>query len=370
MEFQIKVENLRSALRITQRAMDRNDLSSARCFFHISLADDNNISVLAGGQLFSVKFKAKIESVKDKDKPFLLNYKIMKYLDRLDSDEIITVKSVDNKVAKVRSSCGVVSYTSYPVEEYPLPKEPEENLIKTSYPVNINDFSKVIDFVSNDNLRPILETIYIKSSNSKTNIIATDGHSIAKVSEEAETEEGKDLSILIPKRVAQFIVSEDLSVNVSESNGNIILETDNKKMMLQFGKLNSTYPNVEAVFTRMMPKYKVIVPTEKLMNSILRLQTLGERCFNIKIRKDDIILRTQDMFNNILTEQIKRDESDDREGWTEDVDIVIAISVFDKSIKHISEEKTAIMYTNSSSAVLIKGLEKESPVYLTSPYLE
>lgn len=373
MNFQINVDSLKTALKIAQKAMDKNEDLPVRTYFHVSLTDDGHVVILASGQLFSVTLKLTPDCVITHGEPILLSTKAIKYLDKLDVEEVVVVRSetqgISNSV-EIVSNSGYVAYNSFPADQYPLPKQIDETLTNISYPVSMRSIAKVIDFVGCDVLKPVIETIQVKASGRTTKVSASDGFTIARMEEHFDFDIPieKELSILLPKRIAQFMIEENLSMNVFESENNVVFETIGKSLRLQFRKVNTAYLNVDGFLASQKTSFKAVVSNQALTNSILRLQTLGEKKFKITIRENDIVLTAQDDMHNIITEVISRTEEDDRAGWTEDVNIKLSLAVFEKALKRIHEGDIAINYTDGKSAVVIKGNNNPSQFYLTTTF--
>lgn len=373
MNFQINVDSLKTALKIAQKAMDKNEDLPVRTYFHVSLTDDGHVVILASGQLFSVTLKLTPDCVITHGEPILLSTKAIKYLDKLDVEEVVVVRSetqgISNSV-EIVSNSGYVAYNSFPADQYPLPKQIDETLTNISYPVSMQSIAKVIDFVGCDDLKPVIETIQIKASGRTTKVTALDGHTIARkeVNLDFDIPNNHELSILLPKRIAQFMIEENLSMNVFESENNVVLETMGKSLKLQFRKVNTAYFEVDRFLEGQRTLFKAVVSNQALNNSVLRLQTLGEKKFKVTIRENDIVLTAQDDKHNIITEVISRKEEDDRAGWTEDVNIVLSLAVFEKALKRISEGDIAINYTDDKSTVVITGNNRPSLLYLTMPF--
>lgn len=373
MNFQINVDSLKTALKIAQKAMDKNEDLPVRTYFHVSLTDDGHVVILASGQLFSVTLKLTPDCVITHGEPILLSTKAIKYLDKLDVEEVVVVRSetqgISNSV-EIVSNSGYVAYNSFPADQYPLPKQIDETLTNISYPVSMQSIAKVIDFVGCDDLKPVIETIQIKASGRTTKVTALDGHTIARkeVNLDFDIPNDNELSILLPKRIAQFMIDENLSMNVFESENNVVLETMGKSLKLQFRKVNTAYFEVDRFLEGQRTLFKAVVSNQALNNSVLRLQTLGEKKFKVTIRKNDIVLTAQDDKHNIITEVISRNEEDDRAGWTEDVNIVLSLAVFEKALKRIHEGDIAINYTDDKSTVVITGNNRPSLLYLTIPF--
>lgn len=88
MNFQINVDSLKTALKIAQKAMDKNENLPVRTYFHVSLTDDGHVVILASGQLFSVTLKLTPDCIITHGEPILLSTKAIKYLDKLDVEEV------------------------------------------------------------------------------------------------------------------------------------------------------------------------------------------------------------------------------------------------------------------------------------------
>lgn len=182
---------------------------------------------------------------------------------------------------------------------YPALPSLEEGKQSVDIPADCleNGIVKSIFATADDELRPIMNGIYIVLDGQTITYVATDAHKLVKYSSPLSSD--VEASFILPKKPANLLKSV-----LSKENEDIKVEFDTKNV--QFNLKNHTlvcrliegnYPNYNAVIPQNNPN-KVLVDRMELLNSIKRVAVCSNQSTNLikfDISADTINLTAQDL---------------------------------------------------------------------------
>ena len=188
----------------------------------------------------------------------------------------IEVSLTDNRV-EIKIEKGLFKISGIPVDEFP--KLPEVNLAK-QIKLSGLDLSgmirKTFFAVSTDETRPALNGVLWQTKGDFMQMVATDGHRLAKFSKHNKKLKGLFEDIIIPPKVLNLLVKiigdEEKEVGIIFGENNIIFSLDD--MILSSRLIEGPYPNFDAVIPKDNDK-KLIASKEELSRTMKRVAILA-----------------------------------------------------------------------------------------------
>ena len=162
----------------------------------------------------------------------------------------------------------------------------------------LGGINKTIFATADDELRPVMNGIFIDITPAQYIFVATDAHKLVKYTVEKE---GGDVaaSFILPKKPANLLrtmlLREDDTVKVAFDDKNVKFSLSNSTLICRL--IEGTYPNYNAVIPANNPN-KVIVDRIELLNGIKRVAVCSNQATNLikfQIGDNRINLTAQDL---------------------------------------------------------------------------
>ena len=160
-----------------------------------------------------------------------------------------------------------------------------------------NGISKTLFATADDELRPVMNGVFINIEPERVTFVATDAHKLVRYSSELAS--GQTASFILPKKPANL-----LKATLAKEHGEITAEFDTKNVVFAIGTykmvcrlIEGNYPNYNAVIPAANPN-RVIVDRVELLNGIRRVAVCSNQATNLiklEIRPNHIDLLAQDL---------------------------------------------------------------------------
>ncbi len=158
--------------------------------------------------------------------------------------------------------------------------------------------NKTLFATADDDLRPVMNGIYVNMATDGTTFVATDAHKLVKFTTE-ETAVANPAAFILPKKPANLLrnllLKEEDSVKVGFDKKNVVFSFKGSQLTCRL--IEGNYPNYNAVIPAANPN-KVIVDRVELLNSIKRVAVCSNQATNLiilDIEKNVIKLTAQDL---------------------------------------------------------------------------
>jgi DNA polymerase-3 subunit beta len=179
------------------------------------------------------------------------------------------------------SSIPGVSGMSYPA----LPALAEDKKeIEFDVDTLVAGINKTIFATADDELRPVMNGVFINIQPETTTFVGTDAHKLVRYTAEAQSQVAA--SFILPKKPANLLKSvllkEDDSIKVSFDNKNVIFELTSHTLVCRL--IEGNYPNYNAAIPAANPN-KVLIDRIELLNGIKRVAVCSNQATNL-IRMD------------------------------------------------------------------------------------
>ena len=144
--------------------------------------------------------------------------------------------------------------------------------------------NKTIFATADDELRPVMNGVFINIQPETTTFVGTDAHKLVRYTAEAQSQVAA--SFILPKKPANLLKSvllkEDDSIKVSFDSKNVIFELTSHTLVCRL--IEGNYPNYNAVIPTANPN-KVLIDRIELLNGIKRVAVCSNQATNL-IRMD------------------------------------------------------------------------------------
>jgi DNA polymerase-3 subunit beta len=148
----------------------------------------------------------------------------------------------------------------------------------------VGGINKTIFATADDELRPVMNGVFINIQPETTTFVGTDAHKLVRYTAEAQSQVAA--SFILPKKPANLLKSvllkEDDSIKVSFDNKNVIFELTSHTLVCRL--IEGNYPNYNAVIPAANPN-KVLIDRIELLNGIKRVAVCSNQATNL-IRMD------------------------------------------------------------------------------------
>ena len=157
--------------------------------------------------------------------------------------------------------------------------------------------NKTIFATADDELRPVMNGVYINLEPQSVTFVATDAHKLVKYASETAAEATS--SFILPKKPANLLrgllPKEDGEITVEFDDKNVLFRLKNQVLICRL--IEGNYPNYNAVIPANNPN-KVFVDRLELLNAIRRVAVCSNQSTNLiklDISKGTINLTAQDL---------------------------------------------------------------------------
>ena len=171
---------------------------------------------------------------------------------------------------------------SYPTQ--PALDEETKQEISVDTNLLLTGINKTIFATADDELRPIMNGVYINIEPASITFVATDAHKLVKYSSEQPSE--LTAAFILPKKPANLLkgmlLKEEAPVKVSFDSKNVLFNLKNHTLVCRL--IEGSYPNYNAVIPTANPN-KVLIDRIELVNGIKRVAVCSNPATNL-IRMD------------------------------------------------------------------------------------
>lgn len=258
-------------------------------------------------------------------------------------------------------------HTIIPVEnadDYPLPVElnadalpclaVDADLIK-------KPMKRCMYAVTDDPLRPVMNTIYFDNTGDSLNIVASNGHVLVKNEECADRLGGQaSLAFMVPKKAAVVMlgIMGDL-----DGDNNILFHVDERQVQMDSGNISLTFRTPEGKY----PNYESVMPVAKpyfldadrlsLMQAIKNVSPFASEASNmvvLHIEQQKLTIQGYDMDSSTSATDSLDIETNLQDGY---MNIGVKASTIIGSLSRLAESKVEVAFSEPSRAITISPLD-------------
>jgi len=202
---------------------------------------------------------------------------------------------------KIISQNGVFSIVGQVGEEYPeLPKKEESKIISIDVDASVflSGINKTLFATADDELRPVMNGIFIELANSDLTFVASDAHKLVRY-KRLDGRSDVESSFILPKKPASLLknilVKEDNPIRVEFDDKNAFFILSNYKIVCRL--VEGNYPSYNSVIPKNNPN-KIVVDRAELYNTLKRVSVFSNPASNLiklELKQNEIIISAQDI---------------------------------------------------------------------------
>lgn len=242
------------------------------------------------------------------------------------------------------------------------PNLPELSEEKKEITVDVNTLlmgiNKTIFATADDELRPVMNGVYINIDPKSMTFVATDAHKLVKYISDIES--SVEASFILPKKPANLLknilLKEDNDIKVEFDDKNVLFILKNQTLICRL--IEGNYPNYSAVIPANNPN-KVFVNRMELLNGIKRVAVCSNQATNLiklDIKKGFIDLTAQDLDFSVSAQESL---TCDYEG--ENITIGFKSTFLVEILANIETSSVLVELADSTRAGVFKPVYDEQP---------
>lgn len=227
--------------------------------------------------------------------------KILDILKELDEQPLTFNVDIDELKIDIVSSTGKYTLIGQSGDDFPqIPGVKADKVTRVDLTPDIlySGITSAIFATGDDELRPVMNGIYIELQTDGINFVATDAHKLVRYTNKDITVE-EESSFILPKKPAAILKGV-----LPKAFSDVTLEFDDKNAIFSFENfrlicrlVEGVYPNYSTVIPKDNPN-KLIVDRLSLINSLRRVAIFANQASNLvglKISGNQIVVNAQDI---------------------------------------------------------------------------
>ena len=278
------------------------------------------------------------------------------------SDQPLTfdVDLEDTMSVNIITETGKFSFIGQDADEFPQLPTVESDLssIKVSSNLLLTGISKALFATADDELRPVMNGIYVEMTEEFLSFVASDAHKLVKYKRN-DVQSEKESTFILPKKPASLLKS---ILGKNEDEITLAFDTKNAYFTLPKYKLicrlvEGKYPNYNTVIPQDNP-HKLIVDRLDFYNTVKRVQVFSNQASNLvklRLTSDQVIISAQDIDFSISAYEKINCQYDG-----EEMEIGFKSAFLLEILNNLSSAEVVVELGDAARAGILLPLEKES----------
>lgn len=282
MKFTVSSSALLSILSTTGKVISSKNTLPILDYFLLELKD-GRLKVTASDLETTFVGSIEVDSIEEEG---VIAAPAKRMLDSLKefSEQPLTIEAnKDSWEIKINWKTGSLSIPGTSGMSYPSIPElnaEEKHEISLDVDVLVNGINKTIFATADDELRPVMNGVYINIEQNGITFVATDAHKLVKYTAECSTEEQS--SFILPKKPANLLkstlIKEEGEITTMFDKKNAVFKIQGYTLICRL--IEGNYPNYDAVIPLNNPN-KVIIDRIELLNGIKRVAVCSNQATNL-----------------------------------------------------------------------------------------
>lgn len=267
---------------------------------------------------------------------------------------------LETSAIDIYSENGKFSIVGQNGDDFPqLPELKEETAasIGVNHEVLLNGITKTLFATADDELRPVMNGIYIELGNDDLTFVASDAHKLVRY-KRSDAKSEVESSFILPKKPASLLKNllpkEEFDVKLQFDDKNAIFTLSNYKVICRL--VEGNYPSYNSVIPTNNTN-RMIVDRLELFNTIKRVSVFANQASNlIKLHIDDnqLVVSAQDVdFSISAVERLKCQYEGD------DIEIGFKSTFLLEILSNLSSSEVKMELSDPTRAGLLLPAEKE-----------
>lgn len=207
----------------------------------------------------------------------------------------------DNFGIDILSANGKFSIVGQNGEDFPqLPELNDDaaSSIDVNHDVLLNGINKTLFATADDELRPVMNGIFVEMSTEDMTFVASDAHKLVRY-KRRDVKAEMDASFILPKKPAgllkNLLPKEEFDVKLSFDDKNAIFELTNYKLICRL--VEGNYPSYNSVIPTNNPN-KLTIDRLELYNTVRRVSVFSNQASNLiklELNESQLVVSAQDV---------------------------------------------------------------------------
>jgi len=242
--------------------------------------------------------------------------------------------------------------------QLPAIKDEKKNVLKLNANVLLSGINKTLFATADDELRPVMNGIFIEISSKDVTYVASDAHKLVRY-KRSDIESDIDGSFILPKKPASLLKNilqkEDGSVLVEFDEKNAYFQLSDYRMVCRL--VEGNYPSYNSVIPTNNPN-KLIIDRVEFNNTLKRVSVFANQASNLvklQLSGNQLVISAQDLdFSISAYERLNCQFEGD------DMEIGFKSSFLIEILSNLNSTDIALEMSDPSRAGIIIPVDKES----------
>ncbi|MGV8096882.1 MAG: DNA polymerase III subunit beta [Mangrovibacterium sp.] len=266
----------------------------------------------------------------------------------------------ENFSIDIYSENGKFSIVGQSGDDFPqLPRLKEEvaSTINVNHDILLSGISKTLFATADDELRPVMNGIFIELGENDMTFVASDAHKLVRY-KRSDAKAEMEASFILPKKPAallkNLLVKEDFDVKLQFDDKNAFFTLTNFKLICRL--VEGNYPSYNSVIPTNNPN-KLVIDRLEFYNTVKRVSVFANQASNlIRFQIDDnqLVVSAQDVdFSISAVERIKCQYEGD------EIEIGFKSTFLQEILSNLSSAEVRVELSDPTRAGLLLPVEKE-----------
>ncbi len=324
----------------------------------------NNLQVVSMDDQSAIQKRVALISC-NVDDEFAVNASdLLKAVKALKDPMVSLVYSEEKKTLVIEHLKGCISLSATSTEDFPMLKTSGENAVvfDMASETLFNWLNTSKAFVASDDIRPVMDGMYMDIKNERLSVCASDGTKLFADSIESDCAE--DISVIIPSNVfsaIQSVINGTSSCTIKVDTTHTTVAVDDAKICVR--NIDGRYPNFRSVIPA-SHSIEVEVNTSDLVDSISRSSICNgvAKIVRMVVLGNTMELNAEDVdFGKSAKETLPCNLNG------EGITIGFKHDAILSSLSSISSENVLLQMTDNTRAIILKDTDAPNKIMLTMP---
>jgi DNA polymerase-3 subunit beta len=209
--------------------------------------------------------------------------------------------ALDNLSVVIISANGqfnIIGQNGIDFPQVPSVKDDKKTSLRINYDVLMNGINKTLFATADDELRPVMNGIFVELTSKSLTFVASDAHKLVRYRRN-DVKPGTDASFILPKKPASLLKNI-----LPKETADVLVEFDDKNAMFTLTNFTLVSRLVEGNY----PSYNSVIPTEnpnaltidrlEFYNSLRRVSVFANQASNLvklSIKGNELTVSAQDL---------------------------------------------------------------------------
>ena len=182
--------------------------------------------------------------------------------------------------------------------QQPILNESVASTINVNHSVLLSGINKTLFATADDELRPVMNGIFIELTTEDMKFVASDAHKLVRY-KRFDAKADKDASFILPKKPAAILKSllpkEDFDVKLEFDEKNAFFTLSNYKFICRL--VEGNYPSYNSVIPQNNPN-KLVIDRVEFYNTVRRVSVFSNQASNLvrlKLTENQLVVSAQDV---------------------------------------------------------------------------